>query len=124
MASSKKHPFWKIVFSEMIKNKEKKFYQVHHLYIMQSTGPSLITVCYNKYKNNKYNDIYTLPKNIFNPCNLCEKKCKIKNKTYCYTVNAGSWNNLDSKIINFIYCNFKIIILVFIIIIITISINK
>ena len=113
MASSKNHPFWKKVFSEMVKNRQKKFYQIHHLYMMQSTGPLLITNCYNKYKTS---DIYIIPKELFNPCNVCTKKCKITNEMYCYTSNSSSWHKLDSKIINFVYCNYKIIVLCIVII--------
>lgn len=115
MASSKNHPFWKIVMEEQIKNKEKKFYQTHHFYIMQSTGPLLITNCVKKYKNN---DIYALSKNLFNPCNVCNNKCKQNKNTYCYTSNTSSWHKLDSQIINYIYCNYKTIALYILIIII------
>ena len=114
MASSKNHPFWKIVMEEQIKNKGKKFYQTHHIYIMQSTGPLLITNCVKKYKND---DIYALSKNLFNPCNVCNNKCKNKN-AYCYTSNTSSWHKLDSQIINYIFCNYKSITLYFLIIII------
>ena len=121
MASSKNHLFWKNVIEEMMKNNKQKIYQTHHLYIMQSTGPRLITTCYNNYKNN---DIYILPKKLFNPCSVCEKKCKITNKIYCYTSNSSSWHNLDSKIINFIFCNSKIIILSLLAIFIFYILNK
>ena len=114
MASSKNHPFWKIVMEEQIKNKEKKFYQTHHFYIMQSTGPSLITNCIKKYKNN---DIHILSKNLFNPCNVCGD-CKLNNNLYCYTLHSKSWSKLDSQIINHIYCNYKKIALYILIIII------
>ena len=126
MASSKNHPFWKIVFTEMVKQKKKKFYQTHHLYIMQSTGPSLITNCYNIYKKEhiKNNDIYLIPKELFNPCNVCEKNCKITKKIYCYTINASSWHKLDSKIMNFFFCHYNKIILCIIIAIITIINRK
>ena len=113
MASSKNHPFWKSVMEEQIKNKEQKFYQTPHLYIMQSTGPLLITNCVKKYKNN---DIYVLSKNIFNPCNVCGN-CK-SNNLYCYTLHSKSWNKLDSQIINYIYCNYKTIALCILIVII------
>ena len=50
MGSTKNHPFWKNVIEEMMKNNKQKIYQTHHLYIIQSTGPNLITKCYKKYK--------------------------------------------------------------------------
>ena len=99
MASSKEHPFWQKIIIEMINNKEKKIYQSHHLYIMQSTGPYLITNCVRNYKGN---DLYILPKNIFNPCDICNKNCEniSKNKTYCYTKNSKSWSKKDTEILN------------------------
>tara|TARA_B100001564_G_scaffold358294_1_gene376571 strand:+ start:183 stop:929 length:747 start_codon:yes stop_codon:yes gene_type:complete len=125
MGSTKNHPFWKNVIEEMMKNNKQKIYQTHHLYIIQSTGPNLITKCYKKYKKNyKNNDIYILPKKLFNACSVCEKKCKTTNKIYCYTVTSMSWNKLDSKIINFIFCNSKIIILILLAIFIFYILNK
>ena len=52
------------------------------------------------------------------------KKCKTTNKIYCYTVTSMSWNKLDSKIINFIFCNSKIIILILLAIFIFYILNK
>ena len=106
MASSINHPFWQKIIIEMINNKNRKIYQTHHLYIMQSTGPYLIN---NTIKNYKGSDLYILSKEIFNPCNICDKNCEniSKDKTYCYTSNSKSWNKSDSKILNNIYCLFK-----------------
>lgn len=107
MGSTKNHAFWHIVMLELVKNEEKKWYHhisiSNHWYIMQSTGPHLITRCSKKYKEN---DIYILPKNIFNPCNVCQKTCNINKNIYCYTINSRSWNKLDSVIINFIFCQY------------------
>ena len=113
MASSKNHPFWKNVMKELIRNKDKKIYQTHHAYIMQSTGPYLLTQCLKKYK---YNDIHILSKSIFNPCNMCMDKCQVTKNTYCYTDNSSSWHELDSKLLNYIYCYSKAIFLSFVII--------
>lgn len=135
MASSKKHPFWKIVMKEMIKNKNRKIYQTHHMYIMQSTGPYIITKSYYKYldqiritnkleaqkerKANTVNSlegkIYILPTKLFNPCSVCNKSCNIKKNVYCYTEHDSSWIKLDTKIFNFFYCYFNIILLLYII---------
>ncbi len=121
MASSKNHPFWKNVMEELMKNNKKKIYQTYHIYIMQSTGPYLITQSFKKYKNN---DTYIIPKNLFNPCNVCSNNCKQNKNTYCYTRNSSSWHKLDSKIFNYIYCYSKIIFLSFIIIFIFYIVNK
>ena len=115
MASSKYHPFWKGVFSQMIKSSKKKMYQTHHMYIMQSTGPSLITKCCNKYRNN---DMYIIPKRIFNPCNVCKKQCKLSDKVYCHTTHSGTWHKgVDTKIFNILYCHhFKILFCIILVI--------
>lgn len=115
MASSKKHPFWKIVIIEMMKHNKKKLYHIHHTFIMNTTGPYLITRCYKKYKKQN-NDIYILSKNLFNPCDICSNKCKISKNVICYTITEKTWFKLDSKIVNYIYCNIKIIIFIIILI--------
>jgi len=125
MASSRKHPFWKIYIDLMIQNKNKKFYQTHHLYIMQSTGPGALTKCVNSYRKNKLNnDLFIIPKGLFNSCDQCNKDCNINKKMYSYTLNSSSWHQLDSTIINFIYCHRKIIIFISIMIFLLFLINR
>ena len=117
MASSKKHPFWKIVMKEMIKNKNRKIYQTHHMYIMQSAGPYIITKSYYKYlaqPSHLEGKIYILPTKLFNPCSVCNKTCNIKKDVYCYTEHDASWIKLDTKIFNFFYCYFNVILLLFV----------
>ena len=101
MASSKKNPFWENVIQEFMIHKDKKWYQTHHLYIMSSTGTKLITDCFHKYKKP---DMYVLPNKVFNPCNVCEKTCQLKPEYYSYTIYSGSWNAIDSKIFNVLFC--------------------
>ena len=106
MASPQKHPFWKNVFSELIKNKDRQIYQTYHFYILQSTGPLFITNCYKKYK--KSDDVQIIPKQMFNPCDICQETCDGKKEIYCYTIYSSSWHKLDSRILNAIFCNWKL----------------
>tara|TARA_Y100000385_G_scaffold289989_1_gene361332 strand:- start:802 stop:1494 length:693 start_codon:yes stop_codon:yes gene_type:complete len=107
MASSKRHPFWQKIIIDMIDNKKKKIYQNHHLYIMQSTGPYLIT---NSIKSYNGSDLYILPKEIFNPCDICNKNCDNlhNDKIYCYTKNSKSWSKFDTNMLNNLYCLLQI----------------
>lgn len=45
----KKHPFLKLILDESMKF-DRKFYDIKPLYILKSTGPALITKCYNLYQ--------------------------------------------------------------------------
>ncbi len=113
MASSKKNIFWKYVINEMIINRNNKLYYTNHLYIMNSTGPWLITNSVKKYKY--LSNIYILPTKKFNPCNTCKTKCIINKDIYSYSIHTGSWHKIDSKIFNILYC-YKITIFCFFII--------
>ena len=87
---------------------------------MKSTGPGALTKCVNSYRKNKLNnDIFIIPKGLFNPCDQCTKECNINKKMYSYTLNASSWQKLDSTIIQYVYCHRKIIIFIFIMIILS-----
>jgi inositol phosphorylceramide mannosyltransferase catalytic subunit len=44
----KRHPFLKLILDESMKF-DRKFYDIKPLYILKSTGPALITKCYNLY---------------------------------------------------------------------------
>ena len=114
MASSPRHPFWKIVMKNMMKNTKQPFYMPHQLYILTSTGTSLIKKSMKMYQGD---DIYIFDKEKFNPCSWCEKTCKIDNdNVYTYTTTDKTWNKGNSIILNHFYCrkNYYIILLIFI----------
>ena len=117
MGSSKNHVFWRKMMDLLLLNSKRKFYQVHYLYIMQSTGPVLLTECVDYYKKNKLNnDLFIIPKRLFNPCNQCNKKCDVSEEMYSYTLNASTWHHIDSTIIQYIYCYRRLLLFVLVMI--------
>ena len=108
MMSTPKHPFWIKCIESMIENKDSKFYYTKHLYVMNSTGPLMINYVYKQYPDN----VYFLPNKNFMPCSICSPKpCTNKDSFLVYT-EGQSWNEWDSHILNFIYCKWKIILLI------------
>lgn len=93
---------------EMIKNKNMKFFYTRHFYILNSTGPQIFNKIYKKNENN----IIKLSYDKFNNCSFCEKKCKIKPNLYSYSIYSTSWGDLDTHIVNKLWCNkYSILIL-------------
>jgi len=115
--SPKEHQFWMLLLANMI-DFRRKWYHFHHLFIMASTGPLMLTNAVKEYLSiSEKKDIYTLPSNKYNPCSICDKQCKYdKNKVITRTTHDSSWIKLDSKILNCINCNFKYILIIIVII--------
>jgi len=117
MASSSRHPFWKIVMKNMMKNTKQPFYMPHHLYILTSTGPHLLNNSLKLYEGG--GDIYVLDQDRFSPCSWCEKTCKTDNrKHYSYTDHNGTWTKWDTKVIIHFTCrkNYYLLLFLFLII--------
>ena len=106
MASSKGHNFWKLVINNMLENIDKHWYHNRHMYIMSSTGPTVITNSYYEYKKHK-NDIYLMDYTKFNPCSVCDKACDVNSHIYSISTNASSWVKDDAIIMLHVFCNYK-----------------
>lgn len=117
MFSIPKHPFWKKVIKKLRKNKDTPWYYSRHLSIMYSTGPSFLNRLFTKYQYKLSLNLF--PMDLFNPKGISDDvKIIDRNKVYTIHHGAGSWENGDSKIMVILYCNYKIIILIILILII------
>lgn len=117
MASRPRHPFWLEYLKHM--KKEAPIWGItKHFYVMATTGPIGLTKVIRKTSS-----VYSIlsQKSVI-PCNVCNiGKCK---GGYLKTIEGQSWNGWDSLAINFLYCNWKMILTVICIIIIIWAIWK
>jgi inositol phosphorylceramide mannosyltransferase catalytic subunit len=115
MYSISEHPFWEEIFSELNKSVNQPFFFNRHLEIMYSTGPAILNKVFHlykyKYKLNHY------PYKLFHPYGIQTnslKKINVEN-VYAVHLGKGSWESNDSKIIIFIYKEWKKIIILLVI---------
>jgi mannosyltransferase OCH1-like enzyme len=111
MASSPNDPFWLKVLEEC--SKPPKWWWIgKHLYVMNTTGPMMISKVY-------YDSgitINLLPLSLFS-CGVCSKMpCKSINSRLV-SLQGSSWIQFDTTFYNFFLCNWKYIILLLIILV-------
>lgn len=106
MISKPKVSFWLDVIDEMkkpvgITNLTK------HFIVMNSTGPLMLTRVAKKYgKKFGY-----LPVKSIMPCNACNvENCNMEN-AYTKNLIGQSWCSIDSKMLNFLMCNWRKLVL-------------
>lgn len=110
MASKPKVEFW-MTYLRSIMNDNIPWYYTKHFTIMCSTGP----IKYDNLIKDHKGIIGYIPSKILHPCSICNKQCDIDG-VYLRTLDGGSWNSFDTKTMNYIFCNWKnILIYVFII---------
>lgn len=113
MFSTPKHLFWKSLFIELVLNAKQPWYFTKHLLIMYTTGPAFLNRVFTKFQF-KFT-INVFPQEMFNPYCLGMDKLNIsdvKKNAHVVHYGAGSWESVDSKIIIFFYCNWRIILFI------------
>jgi len=110
MYSKANHPFWPILFIELEKAKDQPWYYGQHLCVMYSTGPGFLTRLYIRYMYSLR--VYTYPTQYFNPKGLDTTLEYIPKGIYIYHHGHGSWENSDSKILIFLYTNYKVVLFI------------
>jgi len=113
LMSSSNHSFWKTVLHQMKISNVKKWYQPTNLYILNSTGPTMLYKALKKYQNS-LETIYLFPEHYF----------QLGHKINCdrqYTVHLrdGSWINKNKSKQIILYCGFVGLFLVILIITMT-----
>ena len=122
MYSKPQHPFWRTFFLELEKCKNVPYYYSKHVEIMCTTGPLILNRVFNIYKT-RYILGY-LPYELFHPYGLNTDIISFNNTdVYAFHLGKGSWESNDSKILIFIYKEYKIILFIFIMLIIPIIVN-
>jgi len=112
MASKKGARFWIHVLEQMIQNIQEpsSLWMSKHLFVMNTTGPSLLQNAYDTCQNKK--DITFLPQSLLFPeeCNVCSEKPCSTRESYVTILKGSSWCDSDSEIITLVYCRYKEII--------------
>jgi mannosyltransferase OCH1-like enzyme len=110
MASPKNSPFWDNVI-EALKHPKLPWYAFGcHLTVMYSTGPLMLDRVAKEYKR----PIALLPQDVFMAYNI-NNHDEIKPHAALKPLKGGSWNKIDSLVLNFGF-KYKYYILLFIII--------
>lgn len=105
--------FWLDYLRSMIDQK-LPWYYTKHFKIMNSTGPSKLDTLVKSFNG----VIGYIQPNLIHPCNVCNKSCPKTTETYFQTLAGFTWNSYDTKILNFLYCNYKTIIIVIILLLV------
>ncbi len=109
MASSPKHPFW-LDYIEEMKNPPKWYAFGKHIHVMTTTGP----VSLSRVIGRSHHRYAILPSLLIAPCSVCDLNCLYVSGSYIRQLEGGSWHGLDSKIYNVVLCNWKMLFLVMI----------
>jgi len=123
MYSKSGHVFWNKIFIELEINKNVPIYYSRHMTIMFTTGPGLLNRIFNKYKYTYMLNYY--PYKLFHPYGLLTTDLKTINvgqDIFAVHLGKGSWETQDSKIIIFLFQEYKILLLIIIILLIPIII--
>lgn len=116
MYSISNHPFWKHLLIEMEKNRVMPVYYSKHLIIMYTTGPGIINRVFHQYKT-QYNLQY-YPYQLFHPFGITtDIHVTNDSSVYAYHMQKGSWNTMDSIVINFVYQEYRIILFIVLVIV-------
>lgn len=104
-------PFWLACLEEIQKEKSPLLTFTKHLEVMTTTGPLMLT-----HVAESIPQYVTVLENIIVPCNFCkaEEGCDSKEPGIVKPIEGASWASLDTKIINTIFCNRKVIFVILI----------
>ncbi len=111
MASKPGHPFW-LEYLKHMRDDPPFWALTKHFHVMTTTGPMALT---ENLKNTRF--VYSLlPQKKLIPCDVCNiGSCSPEG--YLKTIVGQSWNGWDSTLLNYIYCNWKSISIIFFILI-------
>lgn len=112
MFSRAGHVFWNQLFIELEKQQEMPIYYGRHMTIMFTTGPGILNRVYNNYKFRHYLNYY--PYKLFHPHGLATDNIFLENcsDVYAMHIGKGSWENHDSKLLIFVYQEYKLLLLI------------
>lgn len=124
----KNHSYWNSIFIEMeLKKNSSYYYTSRHITIMMTTGPSIINRIFNKYKYRYKLNHY--PFKLFHPYGVTDdaktlSNCNKEQNVYAYHIQNGCWHKKDTVILNFIYQEYKIILVIIFLLIIPLLFKK
>jgi mannosyltransferase OCH1-like enzyme len=112
IASKPKSEYWIHVLKNMIEVNKKPsiFWFTKHIYVMFTTGPSLLENCYKSFNDKE--KIKYLPSEFLFPaeCNVCSEKPCTTNGAYTIILEGSSWCSNDTNVFSFFYCNYHFLL--------------
>lgn len=122
MYSVPNHPFWKEVFIHLEKN-QFATYMSKHLKVMFTTGPGIINRIYSYYKY-RYK-VKSLPYEKFQPFGVNDiKKFNLTDDIYTVHMVNSSWSGKDTKILDFLLTEWKILLFLLFIFLLLLIVTK
>lgn len=110
MASKPGCKFW-IDYLREISNTKTKWYWTNFFEVMNTTGPMQL----DKLVKKTNITIGYINPNLIQPCDMCNVTDKCSS-IYLKKIQGQTWNLVDSKIVNFLFCNKKFTIILIILI--------
>lgn len=123
MFSVPQHPFWKSLLIEMEVEKNPPIYYSKHLSVMYTTGPGIINRIFH---TNKFRyKLKSWPHKYFQPHTHTENVMTLKNdNVYAIHMSDGCWHGNDSVFIVLLCKEWKILLVLFILLIISVILCK
>lgn len=124
MYSKPNHPYWKLLFIELEKNQQAPVYYSKHLTVMTTTGPLFLNRVYSRFKT-RYK-VKSLPWKLFHPWGLTDEKMLLNSDPNLFAIHIGkgSWEDNDSKFLLCIAREWKIILIIILLLIIPLFFNS
>ena len=118
MISKPESPFWKHVIDCLYNTPLKWYHFGKELYVLNTTGPLMLTYALDTYDSSKKHTVEIIPKQWVNPCGHCEQQCDSQ-YSFVTILQGGSWHDWDSRIFQYLHCVpvYKWIIMVLVLII-------
>ena len=120
MASKPRCKFWLEVLEELadrVRNGREWWAKGKHLQVMMTTGPGMVQ----KVLNETQTPYMVLPTNLINNLGVKDMK-KLPSQsqidTYLYPLEGCSWGSWDSKLYNFTYQNWEMLLIIVLIVVI------
>ena len=113
MYSTAGHVFWRKMFIELEINRVVPMYYSRHMAIMFTTGPGILNRVFNKYRTRYRLNHY--PYALFHPYGLTSDviiTLKSKPEVFAVHLGKGSWEKKDSRIIIFLYQEWKFLLII------------
>ncbi len=112
MVSMPGEQLWLDVIEEM-KKPLPYWVRGKHMIVQNSTGPMMLS----RVSTQKNYNVEKLPQKLLNPCKVCDdfETCAVG--ALIKPLQGCSWHDVDSKIYNFFLCNWIVILIVFLILI-------
>lgn len=107
MASRAHHPFW-LAYIEEMKRPPPWWAVGKHLQVMTTTGPMALT---RTIQRTGYPHIQ-LPSRLITPCSVCDLHCRTSDQSLVHQLEGGSWNGWDSRFYNWWLCNWRGVVII------------